>query len=227
MTRDEMIDKLKRVEAFCDLMHSYAGRGLIEYARHTAACRADDCTDLLAALSTPAPVERGWTGEQTRQWMLDSRGVPEDRVCEKCHGFGARTYSSTATWRGGVGGMTITTDVCDRCWGSGRSDVRWPSHRTPAPVAYATTTAEWREMDAKKSAPVAAPPSDLVAALRHALWNLAGSIVAVCESGDEHMARIACSETSPLVDGARDAIERFGLSNETAVPLPEVPDGRN
>lgn len=48
-----------------------------------------------------------------RQW----RGV--DDPCTKCQGAGVRSYSSTATWRGGMGGCMITTDVCDRCWGSG------------------------------------------------------------------------------------------------------------
>ena len=42
-----------------------------------------------------------------------------DVVCTKCHGDGQRLYGSTATWRGGIGGQAMTTDVCDHCWGSG------------------------------------------------------------------------------------------------------------
>ncbi len=43
-------------------------------------------------------------------------------VCHWCGGFGHRGYGSTATWRGGVGGQVVTQDVCDKCWGTGRSD---------------------------------------------------------------------------------------------------------
>lgn len=39
--------------------------------------------------------------------------------CTTCRGFGTRAYSSTATWRGGMGGQLCTTDVCDMCWGTG------------------------------------------------------------------------------------------------------------
>jgi hypothetical protein len=45
--------------------------------------------------------------------------VPED-VCRICDGVGRRTYGSTATWRGiSLGEVTMTTDVCNACWGSG------------------------------------------------------------------------------------------------------------
>lgn len=53
-------------------------------------------------------------------WMarfLAWRGVEEP--CPMCHGSGARLYSSTATWRGGLGGAALRTDVCDTCWGTG------------------------------------------------------------------------------------------------------------
>lgn len=36
-----------------------------------------------------------------------------------CLGRGRIWYGSTATWRGGMGGASMTEDVCDRCWGSG------------------------------------------------------------------------------------------------------------
>lgn len=41
--------------------------------------------------------------------------------CAKCYGWGVCFYSSTATWRGGMGGQAVTRDVCDLCWGSGDS----------------------------------------------------------------------------------------------------------
>lgn len=60
--------------------------------------------------------------------ILEQRGVVER--CSACIGLGVRAYGSTATWRGGVGGMTITSDVCDKCWGSGDANSPWPSHRS-------------------------------------------------------------------------------------------------
>jgi len=43
-------------------------------------------------------------------------------ACGRCHGEGSRTYGSTSTWRGGMGGASISRDICDLCWGTGRSD---------------------------------------------------------------------------------------------------------
>jgi len=42
--------------------------------------------------------------------------------CKTCNGIGTRVYASTSTWRGGIGGAAMTRDVCDSCWGTGRSD---------------------------------------------------------------------------------------------------------
>ena len=42
--------------------------------------------------------------------------------CDKCKGSGICIYSSTATWRGGMGGAAMARDVCDECWGSGDHD---------------------------------------------------------------------------------------------------------
>lgn len=52
--------------------------------------------------------------------FLKWRGVCT--YCTKCNGSGIRTYPSTATWRGGIGGAAMTRDVCDECWGSGDRD---------------------------------------------------------------------------------------------------------
>lgn len=49
--------------------------------------------------------------------FLDWRGIEEP--CPSCAGRGRHAYSSTATWRGGMGGASMTDDVCDKCWGSG------------------------------------------------------------------------------------------------------------
>jgi hypothetical protein len=68
--------------------------------------------------------EKQWAdmlpSEQRRQLLLDLRGVesPEE-LCQGCGGVGSKAYASTATWRGGIGGQSITRDICDKCWGSG------------------------------------------------------------------------------------------------------------
>lgn len=50
-------------------------------------------------------------------------------VCRDCGGAGRKMYGSTATWRGGIGGQAFTSDICDRCWGSGFEDRPWISVR--------------------------------------------------------------------------------------------------
>lgn len=50
-------------------------------------------------------------------------------ACAVCHGTGERIYGSTSTWRGGIGGCAMTMGVCDRCWGTGRTDVTGPDLR--------------------------------------------------------------------------------------------------
>lgn len=49
--------------------------------------------------------------------------------CPACGGEGKRLYNSTATWRGGHGGQSMTTDICDRCWGSGDERIPGPDLR--------------------------------------------------------------------------------------------------
>lgn len=61
------------------------------------------------------------------QEFLEARGV--ESPCKECGGLGVRAYSSTSTWRGGIGGQAITNGVCDDCWGSGDSSRKWPSWR--------------------------------------------------------------------------------------------------
>ena len=71
--------------------------------------------------------------EDFRERVLSWRDIDSPtEACSRCGGAGGRTYASTATWRGGIGGQSLTWDVCDSCWGSGRSDRAWPSHRSIA-----------------------------------------------------------------------------------------------
>lgn len=56
------------------------------------------------------------TEDQFREF-LEWRGIEEP--CKRCGGSGNRVYGSTSTWRGGMGGASMTADVCDHCWGTG------------------------------------------------------------------------------------------------------------
>ena len=53
--------------------------------------------------------------------LIEQR-IGESAPCSKCRGLGVRAYSSTAIWRGGVGGQAITGGICDACWGSGTEE---------------------------------------------------------------------------------------------------------
>lgn len=53
----------------------------------------------------------------------------EGIACTKCAGVGSRAYGDTSTWMGGVGGQQITSGICDKCWGTGRSDRTGPNLR--------------------------------------------------------------------------------------------------
>ena len=59
--------------------------------------------------------------------FLDWRGI--EVPCPECKGSGRTVYGSTATWRGGVGGCSMTADVCDACWGSGDKAKPWTDLR--------------------------------------------------------------------------------------------------
>lgn len=64
--------------------------------------------------------------------MLLWRGINRemgDKPCPACGGAGIRAYGDTSAWGGGVGGQMITSDICDKCWGSGRADRPWVNLR--------------------------------------------------------------------------------------------------
>lgn len=70
-------------------------------------------------------------GPGRTQDFMRLRGI-KGEACVQCNGIGVKMYSSTATWRGGVGGAAMTRDVCDTCWGSGEKDKTWTNLRTIA-----------------------------------------------------------------------------------------------
>jgi len=109
------------------------------YGSHTAFppanayTEADEIIDALIAASPAAPQEqpRLYTRSEIQAAMLNWRDVDLDDVCEGgCTGSGVRAYGDTSTWRGGIGGQSLTCDVCDSCWGSGSKSKPWPSRRT-------------------------------------------------------------------------------------------------
>lgn len=67
------------------------------------------------------------TTDELWQWLCEMRDI--ETPCKDCGGAGVKAYDSTSTWGGGIGGQMITSGVCDRCWGSGDENKRWPSHR--------------------------------------------------------------------------------------------------
>lgn len=60
---------------------------------------------------------------------LSWRGLDRETCCRTCGGTGSRAYPSTALWRGGIGGQSFTTGVCDACWGSGDRCQPWTDLR--------------------------------------------------------------------------------------------------
>ena len=61
--------------------------------------------------------------------ILATRDIDIADACKDCAGAGVKTYGSTSTWHGGIGGQAMTNDVCNKCWGSGNKNKPWPSHR--------------------------------------------------------------------------------------------------
>lgn len=61
--------------------------------------------------------------EEIKQYLRTYVGI--QNPCPRCLGSGRHAYANTATWRGGVGGSMVTTDICDSCWGSGDKDKSW------------------------------------------------------------------------------------------------------
>lgn len=71
------------------------------------------------------------TDKELLERMLSWRGIDAvmDDVCRDCDGSGVKTYGSTATWMGGIGGQAMTASVCDKCWGSGATNRPGPNLR--------------------------------------------------------------------------------------------------
>ena len=84
--------------------------------------------DPLSARPEGERMSRDWKAECFK-YAPSSRADLVENLCTACGGSGYQVYDSTATWRGGVGGQTMTQDVCCKCWGSGDAERPWPSWR--------------------------------------------------------------------------------------------------
>lgn len=73
--------------------------------------------------------QREETHEEFAVRMAAYRGVERNAMCPECNATGVKTYSSTAVWRGGIGGQSITSAACDHCWGSGDKFRPWTDLR--------------------------------------------------------------------------------------------------
>lgn len=68
--------------------------------------------------------------DEAHALMLDRRDIYPEDACGTCGGYGVRTYSSGATWRGGMGTTSSAKDVCNFCWGSGSKSSPWLNLKT-------------------------------------------------------------------------------------------------
>jgi hypothetical protein len=63
--------------------------------------------------------------DEQKRLMLEWRNIEPGRECNKCGGSGGIWYGNTTTWRGGIGGQSMTYGVCNVCWGSGDRYHAW------------------------------------------------------------------------------------------------------
>jgi hypothetical protein len=64
--------------------------------------------------------------------MLNWRDIYTDLgdiVCKDCSGSGTKLYGDTSTWHYSYGGQAMTRAVCDKCWGSGKTNKPWTNLR--------------------------------------------------------------------------------------------------
>jgi hypothetical protein len=73
-------------------------------------------------LGCPRHDEAGTDAIEAAERLLAVARTLKGVACKGCSGFGNRTYGDTSTWRGGAGGQAMTVGVCDKCWGTGRTD---------------------------------------------------------------------------------------------------------
>ncbi len=95
-------------------MRDWTTEDVKEFSRRLK--RVAECMD-----ECPAPI-RAESGIDSALHLLGMAHHLSGIGCVDCSGTGAKTYGSTATWRGGIGGAAMTSGACDKCWGTGRTD---------------------------------------------------------------------------------------------------------
>lgn len=93
----------------------------------------NDRVSQIPAILASTPMENHWYLHRARLELIDTLVAHANQdagvACLGCSGVGHKMYGSTATWRGGIGGAAMTVDVCDKCWGTGRTDTTGPDLR--------------------------------------------------------------------------------------------------
>ena len=93
----------------------------------------DEKTELTGLVEENARLKKRIEQLQERRYgmynaLLLWRGINRengDTPCKKCLGAGVCAYGDTSTWHGGAGGQMVTSDICDKCWGSGKENKPW------------------------------------------------------------------------------------------------------
>jgi hypothetical protein len=85
-------------------------QGLDELRPVCTSCRID-------ARSWQSGNKQSQMRDEYLKYILEARGV--ETPCSHCSGLGVMAYPDTSTWHHRIGGQSITSDVCEFCWGSG------------------------------------------------------------------------------------------------------------
>jgi hypothetical protein len=88
-------------------------------------------TCLLAAerVQTTGPGGRAAAAQRWAQRLQRAAWQMDGHACAQCGGSGRRRYGNGSTWRGGMGVASMTEDICNGCWGSGRKGEPWTDLR--------------------------------------------------------------------------------------------------
>jgi len=88
------------------------------------------------------------TGEIIQDILIQSRDI--EKVCSSCLGWGIKAYGDTSTWGKGIGGQMMTSDVCDKCWGSGDESKPWKSWKELQSLTKENEVLREQNLDAVK-----------------------------------------------------------------------------
>ena len=68
-------------------------------------------------------------------------------ACSACKGRGVITYGDVSTWTRAVGWQQLTDEVCEQCWGTGRSDKIGVTQKKSCSAAGEALLAENKMLD--------------------------------------------------------------------------------